>query len=512
MDVTTLMRKSVAINRDRPAVITEQQTVSFAQAWDRGVRLAQGLLAMGVKKGERVACLGDNNLWCADECLGCAIAGAVRVPLYARNSRDSHRDMIEGTQCVALLADAAHAASLVGLDREIASLRQVLVRDDGYEAWLQAQSAVDAMIAIDGDDWYVIRHSGGTTGAPKGVGYTHHDWVVNCRNWAYLLDRMSFNSAVGHAGPISHASGYLFLPVWLAGGSNVLFGAFEPAKVIRMMRRHGVSHMFASAPILAALATQADARSAPWPALRSLLAGGSPISDNTIAITRAAFGDVLYQAFGQTEAVPITGMGPDEWFAQVPGSTPLRSAGRVLPFAEVKICDEAGNELPVGQTGEIVAKVEGQMRGYWNNHELSQARLVDGWVHTNDVGRLDDNGYLYVLDRSDDKIVSGGFNIWPAELENVIAGHPGVIEVVVFAVPHDKWGETPMAVVRVQDLAALSEEQVVQMCRDHLGSYKKPTRVSITLEPLPRSPVGKLLRRVLREPHWAGRETRVAGT
>ena len=511
MDVTTLMRQAVRLNADFTAVITEDVSLTFTEAWQRGVRFANGLRSMGVRPGDRVAGLEDNVLGCADFFVGCAIAGAVRVPLYPKNSREAHAHMLSGTDCVVVISDSSHAAGVVGLDADIDALQHVLVRDAGYEAWLAAQDATEPDVDIAGDDWFVIRHSAGTTGKPKGVGYTHHDWVLNCRNWAYSLERMRRDSVIGHAGPISHASGYLFLPAWLAGAANLLFGVFEPEKVLRMMREHHVSHGFASPTLLAALARHPDARAHRWLDLRSIFVGGAPITDATALLAREVFGDALFQGYGQTEAVPLSLMGPEDWFADVEGSTPLRAAGRVVPNGSVEIRDEAGNAVPIGQEGEIVAKVEGQMRGYWGDDELTATRLIDGWVHTNDIGRLDANGYLYVLDRADDMIVSGGFNIWPAELETVIADHPAVLEVAVFAIPHERWGETPMAVVTVADLDAVTADELIEACAQHLGSYKKPTRIELTTEPLPKSVVGKLLRKQLREPHWVGHDRRVSG-
>jgi acyl-CoA synthetase (AMP-forming)/AMP-acid ligase II len=512
MQVTSLMRQAAMLNRDSTAVITQAGTLSFAQAWTRGVRLANGLLDMGVRPGDRVAGLEDNVLGCVDLYLGCAIAGAVRVPLYPRNAREAHASMLAGTGCVLLVTDAAYAESVAGLDAELPSLRHILVRDGGYERWLAGHDDVDPMVGIGDDDWFIIRHSGGTTGTPNGVGYTHHDWVLNCRNWAYSLERMHRGSVIGHAGPISHASGYLFLPAWLAGAANLLFGAFEPATVIAMMLEHRMSHAFASPSLLAALVRHPDVQGADWSALRSIMVGGAPITDATARAAREVFGAVLFQGYGQTEAVPLAIMGPEEWFAQVPGSTPLRAAGRVAPYAQVEIRDQDGNPCPIGQDGEIVGRVEGQMHGYWGDPALSKTRLIDGWVHTRDIGRLDHNGFLYVLDRADDMIISGGFNIWPAELETVIADLPGVLEVAVFGIPHPRWGETPMAVVSIEPNAALTAEQVTTSCAMRLGSYKKPTVVEFTTDPLPKSVVGKLLRKQLREPHWAQHELRVAGT
>lgn len=512
MDVCTMMRQAVRFNAGRPAIITEDRRFTFTEAWQRGVRLANGLRALGLRPGERVAGVQDNNLGAADFVIGCAIAGLVRVPLYPRNSREAHAAMLEGTQCRFVLADEVYADSVRGLDRDIDGLDHILVRDHSYEDWLAVQDDTEPEVTISGDDWYIIRHSGGTTGRSKGVAYTHHDWLVCCRNWVYPLPRLTRGSALGHAGPISHASGYLFIPGWLHGSVNVLFGAFDAGEVLSMMREHRITHMWAVPTMLQAMTAHPAAGEAEWSDLEAILVGGAPITDATALAAHRVFGDRLYQIFGQTEAVPLTMMGPGEWFGTIEGSTPMRSAGRVLPFVELQIRDEDGlTVLTSGAEGEIYARCEAQMREFWGDEELTRTRLIDGWVRTGDIGRLDDNGYLYVLDRADDMIVSGGFNIWPAELETVIAEHPEVIEVAVFAIPDDHWGETPMAVCTVGEGVSVTAEQVIELCRLRLGSYKKPSRVEFTREPLPKSVVGKLQRKALREPHWRGKERRVAG-
>jgi acyl-CoA synthetase (AMP-forming)/AMP-acid ligase II len=505
------MRQAATFNQRRTAVITEDRELTFAEMWDRGVRVANGLHSMGVRAGDRVAGLEDNNLGAADLFLGAAIAGAVRVPLYARNSRDSHAHMIEHTQTKVVLTDSAYADSVKGLEDEIRSLSSVFVRDAGYESWLDAQEQEDPLVPLGPDDWYIIRHSAGTTGLPKGIGYSQHDWVVNCRNWVYRLPSLRWGSVIGHAGPISHASGYLFLPAWLNGCTNLLFGSFDAPKVLGMMSEHKVTHMFAPPSMVQMLAGEKSLSDRDFPDLECMLVGGAPITDATARAGREAFGDVLYQVFGQTEAVPLTVMTPSEWFGEFPGSTPMRSAGRVLPFARIEVRDEEGSSVPLGDSGELYAQVESQMRGFWADEEMSSARLVDGWVRTRDIGRVDENGFVYILDRADDMVVSGGVNIWPAELETVINDHPEIIEVAVFAVPDERWGETPMAVCRVVDGATVTEQEVIELVRTKLGSYKKPGRVEFTSTPLPKNVVGKLLRKELREPYWANQGNRVGG-
>ena len=182
MDVPSLMRQSVGFHADRPALVAGAHTLTFGEAWERGVRVANGLRAAGLRPGDRVAAVEDNTLGAADLFLGAAIAGAVRVPLYPRSSREAHAVMMEQTGTTLVVAEEPYADAVKGLDREITSLRTVLVRDAAYEDWVAAQSAEDPLVAVAPDDWYIIRHSSGTTGRPKGVGYTQHDWLVNCRN------------------------------------------------------------------------------------------------------------------------------------------------------------------------------------------------------------------------------------------------------------------------------------------------------------------------------------------
>jgi acyl-CoA synthetase (AMP-forming)/AMP-acid ligase II len=260
------------------------------------------------------------------------------------------------------------------------------------------------------------------------------------------------------------------------------------------------------------LARDPSAAGRDWSALKCIGIAGSPSAEAMLRQARSVFGDVIYQVYGQSEVFPVTMIGPRELFAEIPGSQPIRSAGRVFPFAELAILDvESHKPLAVGEEGEIAAKTDGQMSGFWNDPEATAAKIHEGWVLTGDIGKLDEHGYLYVLDRVADMIISGGFNIWPAELENVIASHPAIIEVAVFGVPDERWGETPIAVCVVAEGERVDEEEIIELCKERLGSYKKPSQVIVTADPLPRSPVGKVLRRSLRDPYWKGRERAVAG-
>ena len=511
MDVRSLMRRAAEFYAGTEAVFAEGRSLTYGEAWSRGLRLANALLDMGLTPGDRIGVLEDNGIGAQDVFAGAAAAGLVRVPLYARNSPEAHRHMLDHTGCRALIVSERYLDAVNGIDEAVPSLERAVVRDDSYEKWLGSFPDDDPDPPLGPDDYFIIRHSGGTTGRPKGVGYTHRAWLAAGRDWFYNFPPVVPGDACVHLGPISHGSGYLYTPIWLSGGRNVLLEDFDADRALEVMEQQRAAYIFMVPTMLNLLVRRPGAAGRDWSSLKVIQLGGAPVARETVMLAREVFGDVLYQGYGQTEALPICMMGPSEWFSEVPGSDPLLSAGRPLPFADLEIRDSDNQPVAVGEEGEIAVRCEGQMAGFWEDPELTASRLVDGWVLTGDIGKLDRNGFVYVLDRKDDMIISGGFNIWPAELENVILDVPGVVEVAVFGIPDERWGETPLALCVLETGAVVSEEAIIEECRRRLGSYNKPVRVEFRREPLPKRPVGKLQRKVLREPYWAGADRRVAG-
>ena len=512
MNVRDLMAQSVRYNRDRLAIVHGERRMTFAQAWDRGVRLANGLRQLGLQSGDRVAVLEDNCIEAADLFQAGAIANVVRVPLYPRNGREAHLHMMKHTNCRVLIISEHYLGEVEGLKDELPDLEHILVRDSTYERWLAGQSGEMPDIDISPDDFFIIRHTGGTTGQAKAVGYTHKGWLAAGRDWFYIFPQVLPGDACLHVGPISHGSGYQYLPVWLAGGCNVLVDHFDVEDTLEIIEKERIGFTQWVSTMLRAIIQHPASKSRDLSSLKCILIGAAPVQDSTILAARELFGDVLYQGYGQTEVLPIAFMGPQQWFAEVEGSSPLRACGMPLPYAQIQIWDENNQQLPVGEIGEIVARTDGQMSCFWNNPEATAERIVDGWIKTGDIGRIDRNGYVYLIDRGDDMIISGGYNIYPSELENVIAGHPQVIEVAVVGVPHEKWGETPCAICVVKDGSTLSETDIQQMVGIALGSYKKPSVVQFRAAALPKSPVGKIKRKDLREPFWRGIDRRIAGS
>ena len=512
MNVTDLMRRTIEISQDRLCTIHGDRRVTFGEQWKRGCQLANALIQAGLKPGNRIGVLEDNSIEAADFFLAAAIANLVRVPLYPRNTREAHVHMLQHTGCKAVIVSGLYRHELDGILDEIVDLEFVIARDEGYEDWLASFDSTDPMLPIEDDALYVIRHTGGTTGLPKGVAYTHQRWLNAGRDWTYGFPPFEPGDHCLHIGPIAHGSGYLYVPVFLSGGCNVLLDHFDPVETLDLMERENIAYMFAVPTMLNAMARIPDADKRDWSKLKVIQISGAPISEDTATRAHKTFGNVLHQLYGQTEALPLATMGPNDWFATVEGSQPLRAAGRPLPFSELKILDPETHEpLPIGEEGEIAGRCDGQMLGFWDNPEGTAQRTHNGMVLTGDIGRLDSNGYLYMVDRMDDMIISGGFNIHPAELENVLASHPAVIEAAVFGIPSEKWGETPCAHVCIDGSIDVDTEKLIALCADALGSYKKPGHIVVSTDPLPKSPVGKLLRKVLREPYWEGHDRRISG-
>jgi acyl-CoA synthetase (AMP-forming)/AMP-acid ligase II len=499
-DVRTAIRIAAGCNAHRTAVISEERSLTFAEAWDRGARFAQALIALGACPGDRVAVLEGNCLASSDFFLGTALSNTVRVPLYKRNSRETHATMLRQSGCRIVVVDTDQYGEVAGLETEIEALRHIVIRDEGYDQWLQGFPATDPELDISLDDYYVIRHSAGTTGIPKGVAFTHRAWMNTERNWTYSLPPLVRGDHAVHVGPISHGSGYLFLPIWLAGGCNVLEPRFDATRLLRLMSEVG-GYVFGVPTMLSDLVEQHRGSELDLSRLKAFVVSGAPVDRKTILAARDLLGPKLFQMYGQTECVPGAMIGPEEWFGDVEGSDPLASSGRVLPYIDIEIRGEHNEALPIGDVGEIALRSDGQVSTFWDDPQLTAERVVDGWVLTGDVGRLDQNGFLYLHDRKHDLIISGGFNIWPAELENVIIDLPGVREVVVFGVPHPRWGETPHATVVVEEDSGLTADMIVETCIERLGSYKKPGSVRVQHQSLPRTLLGKISRKQLRDHH-----------
>ena len=497
----------------RPAIRWDGGELSFGHSWDRGLRLATAFGRMGLEPQARVATLEDNRLGAVDAYLGTAAANLVRVPLYPRNSTEAHAHMLSVTNSRVLVVDQDMASEdILRLKRDVPCLETVLVRDGGYEEWLASHPPAEAVPEVSEDDLCIIRFSGGTTGLPKGIPFSNRQWLSQLRDISFIMPPVQPGDVCIHAGTLSHGSGYLFIPTWMAGGVNYLTIGFDPDKIVTLLDEEDVSFGFLAPSQLAALVRSPAGQGRSFPKLKGIWIAGAPVSPETATLSNAVFGERVYLTFSQSElGSPATVMPPGEWLSTIGNSNPIESAGRVGPWTCLEIRSEDNRALATGEIGEIAVRGAGQMTAYFGPPELTDEKIRDGWVLTGDIGYLDENGFLYIVDRKGAMIISGGYNIWPAELERVIGDIPGILEVAVVPVPDERWGETPLAICVVDDGKQVSEQQITEVCRTRLGSYKKPGRVEFRTTRLPLNSVGKIDRKLLKEPHWKGHSKRVLG-
>jgi acyl-CoA synthetase (AMP-forming)/AMP-acid ligase II len=499
LTVRAAMQRAVEYNSGRTAIVSGSRRLTYGEAWTRGLRLANALRSLGLKEGDRVAVLEDNRIESSDFFVATTVGGFVRVPLYRSSPREFHRHMLEITQSRAIVVDADLLHEVEGLERVVSSLEHVLVRDAEYEAWLAGFPDDDANPTLSSESPFVVRFSPGTNGPPKGVAETHHEWMSAIRDWTYMLPPIGVGDTALHIGPIAHGSGYLYTPVWFAGGVNILESSFNPSRTAAIMESERIAYMFMVPSMVAAMVRLPGVEQMDWSALKACVISVAPVPAHIARRARDVFGMRLYQLYGTTETGPAVLMGPEDWFASVPGSDPMVAIGRVMTFSELEIRGAANETLPVGADGEIAVRCEGQMTGLIGDPEATARRLVDGWVLTGDIGHIDTNGYVYISDRMEDVIVSGGVEIWSLDLERSIADDARVNEVAVVGIPDRKLGAVPLAVCVVDRIDEITSDEIIAACIARLGADRKPGRVIIQTEPLPRNAAGKVTKMAMRE-------------
>jgi acyl-CoA synthetase (AMP-forming)/AMP-acid ligase II len=313
-------------------------------------------------------------------------------------------------------------------------------------------------------------------------------------------------------GPVTHASGSMILPHILRGAKVVILSSFDVKALLETIQKERITTLYLVPTMIVMLLANPDLKKYDLSSLKNIRYGASPISPEVLKKAIEVFGNVFVQGYGLTEGMmPLTLLLKEDHILD--GTEKklkrLSSIGREVNVASVRIMDDEGKILPPGQIGEIVVQSDQVMKGYWKKPEATAETLRGGWLHTRDMGYMDEDGYIYLVDRKDDMIVSGGFNIYPKEVEDVLYSHPAVLEAAVFGVPDEKWGEAVKATVSLRPGMQATEEEIIEHCKKHLASYKKPKSVDFMKE-LPKSLYGKILRRQLKEPYWKGRRRMIS--
>jgi acyl-CoA synthetase (AMP-forming)/AMP-acid ligase II len=511
--------------REHPDVdfaVLGDRRLTFREAEAEVNRLANAFASSGLEVGDRVALLSKNSIEYAIVFYAASKAGVVPVPLNYRLAAPEWVYIIKDAGAKMLIASAAYVSIADGFRHEIGSVKQFVAidADGGQEGWDDYRMLVGKEPATPPDRWLSEEqdvyqmYTSGTTGHPKGAVLTHGA-VTSQLAQILPLYRGAPGERTLVVAPMYHAAAAItaFLTVSQCG-TMYIQEDFNPMEVVRALSEERIANAtLVPAMIQACLVFVPDIAERNYETLQRITYGASPIAEETLRRAAQVFGCEFFQGYGMTETTAVISylFNDDHQRALKEKPELLLSAGRPLPGTDVRIVDESDQTLPNGEIGEIIARGPQMMRGYWNLPDESAAALRGGWMHTGDAGVMDDEGYIYIQDRVKDMIVSGGENIYPRVIEDVLFKHPAIADAAVIGVPHDQWGETVKAIVVLKDGLEAGEEEIMDFCRDKLGGYERPRSVDF-VKALPRNPTGKVLKRQLREPYWAGHKRRVAGS
>jgi long-chain acyl-CoA synthetase len=518
MNVTHGLRRALQVNPNGLATICGDRVKTWRETAERTARLAGGLCALGIEIGDRIAILSLNSDRYLETYLAAAWAGAVIVPLNIRWSAIENEDVLSDCRAKILIVDKAFLPVGEALAKLRPGLRLVYADDDTAPAGLiqyedvlaHSESIADTMRRPD--ELAGIFYTGGTTGRSKGVMLSHGNLMANALNG--LGEGLCPQTCTYlHAAPMFHlANGGAMFSLLLSSGTNVMIKAFNPPAVMQAIARHRVTETLLVPTMIQMLVDDPALRSHDLSSLKRIIYGGSPMSEAVLDRAMAGLPQTHFcQAYGMTELSPIATI--LHWHEHIGAGRAKgrhRAGGRAALGCEVRIVDPADRPVTAGTVGEIVVRGDNVMMGYWERPEETAKAVIDGWMHTGDGGYMDDDGFVYVVDRIKDMIISGGENIYSIEVENVVALHPAVAQCAVIGIPSDEWGEQVHAfVVRKPDATAHVEE-IIAFCKERIAGYKCPRSIDIGDSPLPMSGAGKILKRELRRPFWEGRKRMVS--
>lgn len=493
---------------DEPALVQNDLTLSWSQLHRRVARLAGALSQQGVKKGNHVATLLGNTFRNIEATYAVQWLGAAIVPVNIRWSAHEVEFALEDCASAILFVDQQNWPTVEKLSNALRDRLTLIWADEG-EAPSEDVQVHDALMAcndpilraeVNGSDIASIFYTGGTTGRSKGVLLSHDNQVSH--SIAFIADcgLASGGSRYLHAAPMFHIADSLFTHVVsLLGGTHIILPQFTPQGVADLIEQYRIDFTVLVPTMIQMLMADGAIADKAFNHLDRLFYGASPMPEAlTRKMLQAYPGLNMTQCYGQTESAPVLTLLKSEWHGQGEPLPQAKSAGRAMMGTDVRIVDENDHFLPPGQSGEVVARGPQVMQGYWHREEETEKALRGGWLHTGDAGYMDEQGFIYIVDRIKDMIISGGENVYSVEVEQAIYELPAVAQCAVIGLPHEKWGESVHAIVVPRPDQAITQEQVIEHCRELLADYKQPRSVTIRMESLPLSGAGKILKRELR--------------
>ena len=506
-----MLAKHARHRPDHLAVVFGERRVTYREFDRRTNRVANAFGALGIAKGDKVATFQSNSLELLEVYWAAAKIGAVVVPLSPLLRGKSLATLLRDADVGLIVTEEAAAPFLDDVRPDLGALRAdrlLLIDGDARPGYCSYRSLVDAAddaspaVNVSGADPHNIIYSSGTTGLPKGIVLSQEVRALYGTLFG-LAWRMGPESVALHSGSLCFNGAFLtLLPAFVLGATFVLHHHFDPEAVIDTIARERVTHMFMVPSQIVALLGSRRFVAANVPSLRMLGAVGAPFhTEHREELARRVPG-VFHELYGLTEGF-MTILDKDQYAAKP------TSVGVPPAFFDMRIVDGNGADVAVGEVGEIIGRSPLLMSGYYKRPDLTREVIVDGWLHSGDMGYVDEDGFLYLVDRAKDMLISGGVNVYPRDIEEIVVRHPAVREAAVFGVPNERWGESPLAAVILREPGAVSAEDLREWINARVEARYQQVQEVVIADEFPRSAAGKTLKRVMREPYWAGRKTRI---
>ena len=515
-DVGAIVRYHAKNQPDAVSLVLGDRTLTWAQLLSRSAQVAQGLKRAGVKAQDRVAFLDKNGIEHFEVFYGCALLNAVSVDVNWRLAAPEVSFIVNDSQAEVLIVGQEFVPVLDAIVGELDRVKTIIVigghsNHDDYEQWVNAQSATDPKSPTKSTDVAFQLYSSGTTGRPKGVMLTNDNFFALLPA-AQKIWHMSEKTINLVAMPLFHIGGGGWATAaQYCGARSIIMRDVNPAEIVTWIEKYRITHAFMVPVLLQFALAMPNIGTTDFSSLELIAYGASPISESVLEGAIKAFKCPFMQVYGLTETTGVvTVLGPEDHDLSSANKGRLRSCGKPFTGIELRIVNsDTAKDVPLGEVGEIWIRSRQVMKGYWNMPEETAKSIVKGqWFRSGDAGYFDKDGYVYIFDRVKDMIVSGGENVYPAEVENALMAHPAIADVAVIGVPDEKWGEVPMALVVRKPDTQVTENEILAFARERLAGFKTPKSVG-WVDALPRNPSGKILKKDLREPYWKGHTRRV---
>jgi long-chain acyl-CoA synthetase len=503
-------RKSARICPDFEATVFEGTRLTHRQLNDRVNRLANVLIGKGYRRGDRVAVLAGNTHKYLEIYFAAGKLGMSVTPLNFRLSDSEIAYIVNDSEAVCFLVGDEYEERALGLKGELRAIRDWIALDaetegaEYYEALLEGASGREPDVDVDEEEVAILMYTGGTTGLPKGVLMTHRN-IMTAIIAAALGCGFRYDDTTCFVLPLFHVSFWPALAVLLVGGKVAINRRPDLGEILGLIQDEKCTHVNMVPTIYTWMLAYPDIDSFDLSSLRLISYAGSPFPPEVLKKCIKKFGDRFMQAYGMTEALGASGLAPWDHVLEGEQSRLLSSAGKESLCADLRIVDEEGVPVQVGSVGEISIRGKHVMKGYWKNEEQTRKTIRNGWLHTGDMGYIDEEGYLFLVDRKADMIVTGGENVYPKETEDVLYEHPAVMECAVVSAPDERWGERVQAAVVLKEGQKATSEELIEHCKGRLAGYKCPKAI-VFWEALPKTPIGKILRKDVKKKFWDGYE------